>query len=466
MEKKGDGSLYFMDRIWVPMIGGVRTKIMDEAHKSRYSIHPGADKMYYDLRDSYWWPGMKKDCRMPTNVKTYDGIGDPDWLSTEETPATRIPPNAPRRPTNFVTEEVPETNEVGNPDFSWEEFAAKYRDNLAPFITPSTGANGRRSLLSWRPTFFPQRKNQETRGTGSQVASVEPQLRKESKGECRRAKTRQIHPLTMTPKEVFAAEGANWPRPPPINTPVDKRVGNGFCDYHGEKGHSTDECIQLKKQIEKMVRAGRLALQSFVINPSHKSNISTSSKHDGSWRIRKLTGKWNPYAGIRSPEVDFTFETNGLLLFLNGLIDVSSLYGYNSHTPQNAARRLQKWSVLLGEHNITYRPRTASKGHILADFIVELPDDSQASTLKEEVLSQPWTLITDGSSRFDGSGAGLILTDPEGIQQNILIFRDCLTSPLKPVKGDVARASKFGPSKLASIVSGPSVMLSAVKMGK
>ncbi|GJW29467.1 reverse transcriptase domain-containing protein [Tanacetum coccineum] len=36
----------------------------------------------------------------------------------------------------------------------------------------------------------------------------------------------------------------------------------------------------------------------------------------------------------RSPEVDFTFETNGLLLFFNGLIDVSSPYGYNSHTPR------------------------------------------------------------------------------------------------------------------------------------
>ncbi|GKE28111.1 putative reverse transcriptase domain-containing protein [Tanacetum coccineum] len=34
---------------------------MDEAHTSRYSIHPGADKMYYDLRDLYWWPGMKRD---------------------------------------------------------------------------------------------------------------------------------------------------------------------------------------------------------------------------------------------------------------------------------------------------------------------------------------------------------------------------------------------------------------------
>ncbi|GKB01066.1 putative reverse transcriptase domain-containing protein [Tanacetum coccineum] len=34
---------------------------MDEAHMSKYSVHPGADKMYYDLRDRYWWRGMKKD---------------------------------------------------------------------------------------------------------------------------------------------------------------------------------------------------------------------------------------------------------------------------------------------------------------------------------------------------------------------------------------------------------------------
>ncbi|GJT21848.1 putative reverse transcriptase domain-containing protein [Tanacetum coccineum] len=61
MEKKEGESLYFMDRIWVPLIGDVRTIIMDEAHKSKYSVHPGADKMYYDLRDRYWWPGMKRD---------------------------------------------------------------------------------------------------------------------------------------------------------------------------------------------------------------------------------------------------------------------------------------------------------------------------------------------------------------------------------------------------------------------
>ncbi|GJX31808.1 putative reverse transcriptase domain-containing protein [Tanacetum coccineum] len=61
IEHRSDGALYYLDRIWVPLKGDVRTLIMDEAHKSKYSIHPGADKMYHDLRDRYWWPRMKRD---------------------------------------------------------------------------------------------------------------------------------------------------------------------------------------------------------------------------------------------------------------------------------------------------------------------------------------------------------------------------------------------------------------------
>ncbi|GKC02604.1 putative reverse transcriptase domain-containing protein, partial [Tanacetum coccineum] len=61
IEQRSDGTSYYLDRIWVPLKGDVRTLIMDEAHKSKYSIHPGADKMYYDLRDRYWWSGMEND---------------------------------------------------------------------------------------------------------------------------------------------------------------------------------------------------------------------------------------------------------------------------------------------------------------------------------------------------------------------------------------------------------------------
>nr|GEW69674.1 putative reverse transcriptase domain-containing protein [Tanacetum cinerariifolium] len=61
IKQKINGTLYYLDRIWAPLKGDVRTLIIDEAHKSTYSVHSRADKMYYDLRYRYWWPGMKKD---------------------------------------------------------------------------------------------------------------------------------------------------------------------------------------------------------------------------------------------------------------------------------------------------------------------------------------------------------------------------------------------------------------------
>nr|GEX37877.1 putative reverse transcriptase domain-containing protein [Tanacetum cinerariifolium] len=61
IEHRSNGALYYLHRIWVPLKGDMRTLIMDEAHKSKYFVPSGADKMYYDLRDMYWWPGMKKD---------------------------------------------------------------------------------------------------------------------------------------------------------------------------------------------------------------------------------------------------------------------------------------------------------------------------------------------------------------------------------------------------------------------
>ncbi|KAJ9539016.1 hypothetical protein OSB04_031749 [Centaurea solstitialis] len=60
-EEKVDGVCYFKDRIWVPKVDQLRALIMDEAHQSRYSIHPGSDKMYKGLKEHYWWSGMKRD---------------------------------------------------------------------------------------------------------------------------------------------------------------------------------------------------------------------------------------------------------------------------------------------------------------------------------------------------------------------------------------------------------------------
>ena len=60
-EQGGDGVLRYQGRLCVPMVDGLQERIMEEAHSSRYSIHPGSTKMYRDLREVYWWEGMKKD---------------------------------------------------------------------------------------------------------------------------------------------------------------------------------------------------------------------------------------------------------------------------------------------------------------------------------------------------------------------------------------------------------------------
>ena len=61
MEQDGRGVLTKHGRIWVPYTGGYRKFLMNEAHKTKFSIHPGATKMYHDLRENYWWHGMKND---------------------------------------------------------------------------------------------------------------------------------------------------------------------------------------------------------------------------------------------------------------------------------------------------------------------------------------------------------------------------------------------------------------------
>ncbi|XP_022032272.1 uncharacterized protein LOC110933350 [Helianthus annuus] len=58
---KSNGILHYLNRIWVPNRDNLRIFLMNEAHKTGYSIHLGVDKMYQDLRYSYWWPGMIKD---------------------------------------------------------------------------------------------------------------------------------------------------------------------------------------------------------------------------------------------------------------------------------------------------------------------------------------------------------------------------------------------------------------------
>ncbi|GJT09670.1 putative reverse transcriptase domain-containing protein [Tanacetum coccineum] len=65
LEPRTDGTMCLNGRSWLPCYGDLRTVIMHESHKSKYSIHPGSDKMYQDMKKLYWWPNMK------ANITTY-----------------------------------------------------------------------------------------------------------------------------------------------------------------------------------------------------------------------------------------------------------------------------------------------------------------------------------------------------------------------------------------------------------
>ncbi|GJS52656.1 putative reverse transcriptase domain-containing protein [Tanacetum coccineum] len=54
-----DGTRCIKNQSWLPLFGNLRDLIMHESHKSKYSIHPGSNKMYHDLKKLYWWPNMK-----------------------------------------------------------------------------------------------------------------------------------------------------------------------------------------------------------------------------------------------------------------------------------------------------------------------------------------------------------------------------------------------------------------------
>ena len=81
------------------------------------------------------------------------------------------------------------------------------------------------------------------------------------------------------------------------------------------------------------------------------------------------------------------------------------------HKPETS-RRLMKWAIELSEFDIRYKLKTAIKGQVLADFVMEFTSgvpDENAQTMTDLPI---WKLSVDGASNTQGSGAGLILTSP------------------------------------------------------
>ena len=84
------------------------------------------------------------------------------------------------------------------------------------------------------------------------------------------------------------------------------------------------------------------------------------------------------------------------------------------HKPETSGR-LMKWAIELSEFDIRYKPKIAIKGQVLVDFVMEFTSLEPAKDAQTVTNLSIWKLSVDGVSNAQGSGAGLILTSPEGI---------------------------------------------------
>ena len=74
-----------------------------------------------------------------------------------------------------------------------------------------------------------------------------------------------------------------------------------------------------------------------------------------------------------------------------------------------------KWAIELSEFDIRYKLKTAIKGQVLADFVMEFTSAEPGENAQTQTDLPIWRLSVDGATNAQGSGAGLILTSPKGI---------------------------------------------------
>ncbi|GKA19833.1 putative reverse transcriptase domain-containing protein [Tanacetum coccineum] len=115
-EVRPDGTRCIKNQSLLPLFGNLRDLIMHEYHKSKYSIHPGSDKMYQDLKKLYWWPNMKAiiakyvgkcltcsrvktECQKPSGLRIQPEISTWKWERITMDFITKLPKTSSRHDT-------------------------------------------------------------------------------------------------------------------------------------------------------------------------------------------------------------------------------------------------------------------------------------------------------------------------------------------------------------------------------
>ncbi|GJR80493.1 reverse transcriptase domain-containing protein [Tanacetum coccineum] len=123
--------------------------------------------------------------------------------------------------------------------------------------------------------------------------------------------------LTKTPKEILALDKGKFKPPPPMTTPVEKRNASKFCEFHGEVGHTTDECMHLKRQIEEMLKAGKLSHLIKELKQSNgKDQAKAAKKGETSGKDKPLAILMvQPWQRVAKQRITQTFSPESVISF-------------------------------------------------------------------------------------------------------------------------------------------------------
>ncbi|GJX97648.1 hypothetical protein Tco_0353446 [Tanacetum coccineum] len=144
------------------------------------------------------------------------------------------------------------------------------------------------SKASWSENHNGSRNRGHRRGQGRSMRTCAPYARREG-----------FTPLTKTLKEILAIDNVNFPPPPPMVGTPEKQNINKFYDYNQDRGHNTNDCYHLNKQIKEAVASGRLAHLVKDIRQSGKKNKgSAKGKEKVLNMVRSQGYRKKPYERI------------------------------------------------------------------------------------------------------------------------------------------------------------------------
>ncbi|GJT11766.1 hypothetical protein Tco_0858808 [Tanacetum coccineum] len=197
------------------------------------------------------------------------------------------------------------------------------------FLRGEVAASNRerkKSFLSWKQQEANQKQNFKKGGFRNQQRSERKQDR--------------FALLTKTPKEIFALDKGKFKAPPPMTTPVEKRNANKFCEFHGEVGHNTDECMHLRKQIEEMLKAGKLSHLSF--SPNSEISFPPLGEDEGTEGPMIIEAEIRGHCVHRQIQLLVTIgdEEHSALALINFIV-VRSPSPYNGIIGRPGVRKLQ-----------------------------------------------------------------------------------------------------------------------------